>query len=141
MESPHCFKRSFKMLWIKRYSKALLLGTCWSFMYFEYFSRVTEEVHIFNFLKNKQLNYLLESNAETNPPYIQVLWWLVDCWGWEPLRYCLLNLSSKAQKKTAGVTSRLGFASLFCYFLTVQLILQLSNSNLLEGEKRPSELF
>lgn len=33
-------------------------------MYFEYFSRVTEEVHIFNFLKNKQLNYLLESNAQ-----------------------------------------------------------------------------
>ena len=26
------------------------------------------------------------------------------------------NLSSKAQKKTAGVMSRLGFASLFCYF-------------------------
>lgn len=43
---------------------------------------------------------------------------LVVSWplrGWELLRYCLLNLSSNSQNRTAVVKSRIGFASLSCY--------------------------
>ena len=35
----------------------------------------------FSWHKRRCLFYLLESDTETNPPHIQVLWWLIECWG------------------------------------------------------------
>lgn len=96
----------------------------------------------FSWHTRRCLFYLLASDAETNPPYIQVLWWLVDCWRVGATQILFTEPQQQGPEKDSWCYVQASVCQLaLLFFLTVQLILQLSNSNSLEGGKRQSELF
>lgn len=103
---------------------------------------IDRECLSFSWHTRRCLFYLLASDAKTNPLYIQVLWWLVDCWRVGATQILFTEPQQQGPEKDSWCYVQASVCQLvLLFFLTVQLIVQLSNSNSLEGEKRLSELF